>query len=357
MRRATCDMIKSDNRFESVDLAASGEEGLERMRENDYDAIVLDVIMPGVNGLDVLRALQKEKKRQRILVYSTETKEGAKVTLEALELGAVDFMHKPDSLVDTQSGKFATEFCDRLFTVSNSLILPPELFKLAAVIKGKAKPSASSKGTFPGKTTEGASAKRGGKQIVAIASSTGGPKALQAVIPSLPADLAAAVVIVQHMPAGFTASLAERLDQLSPLKVVEAAEDMEIRDGTVYIAPGGRHLHIVKKRDGCFVHLTDEGHREGVKPCANYMYESLAECDYDNVVCVVMTGMGADGTEGITNLKKKKKPFVITQERSTCAVYGMPRAAETKGLSDEVEPLENLASAITKQVGVKNLWM
>ena len=142
MRRATCDMIKSDNRFESVDLAASGEEGLQRMRETDYDAVVLDVIMPRVNGLDVLRQLQKEPRHQRVLVYSTETKEGAKVTLEALELGAVDFAHKPDSLMDTQSSKFATEFCDRLFAVSNSLILPPEFFKLAAAVKGKTKAEA-----------------------------------------------------------------------------------------------------------------------------------------------------------------------------------------------------------------------
>ena len=150
-----------------------------------------------------------------------------------------------------------------------------------------------------------------GKKIIALACSTGGPRALQSVIPNLPADMNAPLVMVQHMPIGFTESLAARLNHLSKVKVVEASEGEVIQDGCVYIARSGQHFNLVKKGGDTVVHYTDEPTREGVKPCANYMYESLCDSDYDEVVCVVLTGMGADGMEGIAHLKEKKKTFVL----------------------------------------------
>ena len=191
-----------------------------------------------------------------------------------------------------------------------------------------------------------------GDRVVAIAISTGGPKSLQSVIPFLPEDLNAPVVIVQHMPVGFTASLAQRMNSISKISVKEAAEGDILEKGHVYIAKGGSHLNLVKTPGGTKVHYSDEPTREGVKPCANYMYESLRDSNYDEIVCVVMTGMGADGTEGIGNLKEKKKIYCISQESSSCVVYGMPKAVVKAGYSDAEIGLNDIAQEIILRVGV-----
>jgi len=156
------------------------------------------------------------------------------------------------------------------------------------------------------------------------------------------------------MPVGFTASLATRLDSLSEIHVKEAAEGDVLEAGTVYIAKGGIHMHIEKNSAGkSVIHFKDGPTREGVKPSANFMYESLETSPYDQVVCVVLTGMGADGTEGIKNLKAKKKVHVISQDEESCTVYGMPRAVAVAGLSDQVVTLDNVAQEIVMNVGVK----
>lgn len=191
-----------------------------------------------------------------------------------------------------------------------------------------------------------------GKKVIAIASSTGGPKALQSLIPKLPKELNAPVLIVQHMPAGFTEALAGRLNTLSELSVKEAAEGDVLTCGHVYLARGGRHMNVVKHAGKHVIHYTDDPPREGVRPCANYMYESLADSCFDEIICVVMTGMGSDGTVGIRNLKEKKKIVVISQNEETCTVYGMPRSVVQAGLSEKEVPLEQIANEIKKNVGV-----
>lgn len=193
---------------------------------------------------------------------------------------------------------------------------------------------------------------KAGRKVVAIASSTGGPKALQKLIPLLPSDLSAPVLIVQHMPAGFTEALAERLDTLSELSVKEAQEGDVLLPGNAYLARGGKHMNVVKSGAKHVIHYTDEPHREGVRPCANYMYESLVDCGYDEVICAVLTGMGADGTAGIKNLKEKKKVTVFAQNEETCAVYGMPRSIVLSGLTDNGLTLEQIAQEIIRNVGV-----
>ena len=154
------------------------------------------------------------------------------------------------------------------------------------------------------------------------------------------------------MPSGFTASLAERLNSLSELTVKEAKEGDELVTGTVYIAMGGKHLNVNFTGGKHVVHYSDEPPREGVKPCADYMYESLAQSKYDTVVCVVLTGMGADGTKGISYLKDKKKIHVIAQNEDSCAVYGMPKNVVNAGMANQVVPLEQVAQEIMMNVGV-----
>lgn len=190
-------------------------------------------------------------------------------------------------------------------------------------------------------------------KIVAIAVSTGGPKALQHVIPKLPADLDAPVLLVQHMLAGFTKDLAKRLDQLSRIEVREATDYVAIKKGCVYIARGGLHMNYAASMGMGTLYYSDQPNRQGVKPCSDYLFESLVSSPFDEVVCVVMTGMGSDATEGIINLAKKKKIFVIAQDRESCTVYGMPRSIIEAKKADKIVPLDQIAQEIIKRVGVK----
>ncbi len=344
MRRVLCDIIDTDDRFEVVDEASNGEAAFELLKQNAYDAVVLDVNMPKMDGIQLLKELKKCGIKARILMASTVTIQGAKITMEALELGALDFIHKPDWAYRCKTDEFSEHFLSLLDAVCKA-----KLVETAPGSLKKADVSREAIETIVRKNTQ----KITGRRIIALACSTGGPKALQSVVPNLPQDMKAPMVLVQHMPVGFTESLASRLDTISKVKVVEASEGDVLEDGCVYVARGGMHMNLVKKGSSTVVHYTDEPTREGVKPCANYMYESLADSDYDEVVCVVLTGMGADGTEGIAHLKKKKKTFVITQNGETCVVNGMPKSVIKAGLSDETVPLPLIAQEIILHVGVK----
>lgn len=343
MRRVLCDIISTDKTLEVADRATNGLEALELLKKNSYDAVVLDVNMPKMNGLELLKELRANKITAKVMMASTDTREGAKTTLDALELGALDFVHKPDRASDCRGEEFVATFLRTLHAVASSN--PPVFTKVFS-----REESNNTKKIV--ELVKKYGVRFSGKHIVAIASSTGGPKSLQSVIPRLPGNLSAPVVLVQHMPVGFTKSMAERLDSLSALNVKEAQEGEELKKGCVYIARGGSHLNIVEKQGKSVIHYSQEPTREGVRPCANYMYESLANCSYDEVVCVVMTGMGADGTEGITNLKSKKKVHVISQDEESCVVYGMPRSVKRAGLSDQVVPLDQIAQEIILHVGV-----
>lgn len=343
MRRVLCDIINSDERFQVEDKAINGEEALNLLMKKSYEAVILDVNMPKMNGLELLRELQKKKIGAKVIMVSTDTKEGAKTTLDALELGALDFIHKPTNAIDCRNEDFKRILLAMLAAVAESS--PTAVSRTFEAEEPKTIKKVV-------ETVKKSTVKVTGNKIVAIASSTGGPKALQSVIPRLPGNLKAPVVIVQHMPPGFTASLAERLDALSEINVKEAAEGDVLEAGHAYLAMGGKHLNIVSNAGKATVHYSDEPNREGVKPCANYMYESLANSRYDEVVCVVMTGMGADGTKGIQNLKPAKNIYVIAQEESTCAVYGMPKSIVKAGVSDQIVPLEQIAQEIILNVGV-----
>lgn len=190
-------------------------------------------------------------------------------------------------------------------------------------------------------------------KIVAIASSTGGPRALQHVVTKLPAGLDAPVLLVQHMLPGFTQALAKRLDELSEIRVKEAVENEAIQKGCVYVAPGGVHMNYEKGTGLGKLYFSDQPNRQGVKPCADYLFESLRESSFDEIICVVMTGMGSDATEGILHLAAKKKIFVIAQDEPSCTVYGMPRSIVEAGKANKVVDLDQIAQEIILKVGVK----
>lgn len=345
MRRMYCDIIQEDGRFQVEDKVGNGKEALALLRHKTYDVVVLDINMPVMTGLELLQALQLEKISVKIMVASTDTKEGAQTTLDALELGALDFIHKPDNVRECRMDGFKKRFCSILDAVANSKYV-------ITYQSEKDKEKEKDRQDFL-RLVEKHSGVLKGNKLVAIACSTGGPKALQDVIPKIPANINAPILVVQHMPPTFTKSLAQRLDQLSAVTVKEAEEGEEIKKGCVYISRGGSHMNVLTRDSKMMIHYTDEPPREGVKPCANYMYESLCTSRCDTIVCVVLTGMGADATKGITSLKEKKKLQVIAQEASTCAVYGMPKSIVNAGLADQVVPLKDIAQEIILNVGVR----
>ena len=345
MRRVLCDIINSDERFEVTAKANNGLEALDILKKESFDGIVTDINMPKMNGLQFLKELKIQKRPEPVMVLSSDTAEGAKVTMDALELGAIDFIQKPQASIYSKDEDFIKRFFDILEAVvfSNRKAAANVLRNSPAI-----RPGGNIVKLAPGVKIEGK-----GNKLVAIASSTGGPKALQAVIPRLPKNLDAPVMIVQHMPVGFTKSLADRLNAMSEVTVSEAADGEFLEKGHVYISKGGAHMKYEDYRGRGRIIYTDEPSREGVKPCANYMYESLAASPFHSIVCVVLTGMGKDGTEGIKALAKAKKTHIIAEDAKCCVVNGMPGSIVATGLVNEVADLDLIAQSILTNVGVR----
>lgn len=190
------------------------------------------------------------------------------------------------------------------------------------------------------------------EKIVLVASSTGGPKALNQLLPTLKKNLAAPVVIVQHMPKGFTLSLAERLNELCDISVCETQDGMLLEAGKVYIAKGGYHTKIVERNGRLVVCESEDPPIMGLRPCADITFESVAECNVNTIICAVLTGMGMDGCKGIQLLRQKNDVYTIVQNHETCVVYGMPRVVVEHGYADIVLPLDKIGEEINKKVGV-----
>ena len=338
VRRIICDIINSDENFQATDFCRDGLEAYERLKVKSYDGVVLDVNMPRMDGLQLLERLQKEGIKAKVVMVSTLTTKDAEVTILAMERGAIDFVTKPSNVIEAKGEVFKKQLLSVLTAVYDTQVYKPNTPvspKLVTAVK-HIKPV------------------RTDKKLVALACSTGGPKALQSVIPYLPKNLDAPMVLVQHMPPGFTKSMADRLNELSEISVKEAQEGDILEKGHVYVAPGGKHMEVVKMRDGSHrIALNDMPPIGGLRPCANIMFDSLTKTDYDEIICIVLTGMGADGTNGILSLNRKKPIHVIAQDAQTCVVYGMPRAIAEAGMVDEMVPLEQVAKTITKNVGVK----
>ncbi len=387
MRRIICDIINADNDFRVVDVSADGEDAYNKIKNNSFDLVVLDMVLPKMTGLDLIAKLNSERVPVNIVLVSSSIKEDADSTIKAIECGALDFVVKPIRSTPESRTSFAN---DLLSALRNATKLP----NYKQIVKSKpastvAKPADSSKSAQPSASREPfrtrtsshaasprpttSSVQRDStskpsaqsapapaadgkgvrtKKLIALACSTGGPQALHEFVPMLPKNLSVPLVLVQHMPAGFTASLASRLNQISQINVKEAEDGEFFKPGWVYITPGGKHMEICENGSReAYCHLSDDPPVNSLKPCADVMYKSLVKSSYDEIICVVLTGMGADGSEGIKYLKNYKKTYVISQEASTCVVYGMPKAVEQGGLSNEVVPLKSVANSIVKKLG------
>ncbi len=330
IRRFVKDILSKDPEFQIVGEAADGAEAIEKIMELSPDVVILDLEMPKKNGIEVIREVMA-KKPTRILVFSSHTKEGAEITTTALTSGAVDFVFKPSwSHIASNISEFSKMFIEKVKLVARSRIPSPKTqSETETVVEKPSKPTIRKE-------------KFG---IVAIASSTGGPRALTAVIPKLPEDLSVPVVVVQHMPAGFTKSLAERLNKLSKLIVKEGEDGEPVRAGYVYIAPGGIHMRVKNGK----IELFDGPQVKGVKPAADVLFDSVGREYKKQTLGVVLTGIGDDGTDGARVIKQfGGKIFAESEE--TALIYGMPKAVVKAGLADKVVPLPQMADEIVKEV-------
>lgn len=340
MRKAISLMLESDPEIEVVGMASNGEDGIELNQKLKPDVITLDIEMPRMDGLTALRRIMNENPTP-VMMISSLTTEGAEATLEALSLGAVDFIPKQLSFVALDIVKIKEELLAKIKHIAQH---KPRFSKNTA---GAIRATAPKPKPVSISTPSSGAAKKVLKKyhIVAIGTSTGGPPALQAVLPLLPKNFPVPVTVVQHMPATFTKSLADRLDGISNIHVKEAEQGEKLQAGVAYIAPGGKHM-LVKGRPGnTEIVLSDEPRDTLHRPAVNVMVKSVADAYGSAVLGVIMTGMGSDGLEGIRQVKKNGGT-AFAQNMETCVVYGMPRAIVDEGLADKIIAIENMAAEI-----------
>ena len=334
MRRAISAILDSDSEIQVIGTAKNGVEALEKAHELKPDVITMDLNMPVMDGIECLERIRASLKIP-VIMLSSYTKEGAAATMQALSKGATDFIAKPENIFDMKKADLKKEIIDKVKVARYS--------KFQDSIKREEKIVKIRRRIY----------RDAPRNLVAIGTSTGGPKALQEIIPLISPKTEAAFMLVQHMPAGFTKSLAERLDAMSAIKVKEAEHDELLKCAHAYIAPGGYHM-LVKEtdKDVYKIKLTKTPLIEGHRPSVDVMLESVSKIDIDNIVAVIMTGMGKDGSNGIRELKKRRNAHIIAQDEDTCVVFGMPRMAIATGLVDKVVPLGQIADEIMKTVGV-----
>ena len=393
MRKVLTDLFKAQPDFEVVGTAINGRDAFEKVKKYHPDLLTLDVQMPVMDGLNALAVIM-EIAPMPVVMLSSLTKEGTDETIRALSLGAVDFISKAGgsiSRIDTieedilakcraaakanvkraMKGARAAELAERERRAKEKAE-PPRMHHVELPARHNpfgTKPATEEKKprnhfghhenpllqkrkptltphAQPAPNVKASGA--GSGKLVAIGTSTGGPQALQSVITRLPGELPCGVVVVQHMPPGFTKSLANRLDSLSKVSVKEAENGDIIEPGHVYIAPGNYHMRVASEGSKRKIVLSQDPPVGNHRPAVNVLYDSVAPVG-KNLVAVIMTGMGCDGTEGMKKIKAQGG-YSIAQDESTSVVYGMPKSVVDAGLADEVRPVTDIARAIVAAV-------
>ena len=374
MRKVLSDMFSRQSDFQVAGTAINGKDTIDKVKKLKPDLLTLDVTMPVMDGLNALAIIMEECPLP-VVMFSSMTQRGTDATVRALALGAVDFISKaggPISKIDTiedellakcraaalaHVSKFRQTAAESKPLVYTPKTPDPPIMKRIEVqrrtgltlgqkpIINKVPSASTAPPPRPNLSTAMAAT---GKRLVVLGTSTGGPQALQTVITRLPGNLPCGVVIVQHMPAGFTKSLADRLNSISEIAVKEAENDEMIKPGQVYIAPGNFHLRIAQAPGGRKIVLSQEPPVGNHRPAVNVMFDSAAPFGKD-LVAVIMTGMGSDGCEGMKKIKANGG-YSIAQDENSCVVYGMPKAVVDAGLADEVRPLTKIAEAIVEAV-------
>jgi len=349
-RKILSEVLESFGEVEIVGTAPHGRLALARIDQMPVDLVLLDVEMPELDGLATLAEIQKRTDPPTVVMISGQTTRSAQSTIHALENGALDFIRKPDGSDPDASRRELTEKLRPLVRHVRTRRNLRQAVRLEPVKAPAAPPAA-----LPVPVRPVAAAPPARFAAIAIGVSTGGPNALGEMIPHLPPDLPVPVLLVQHMPPGFTASLADHLDKRSRIRVKEAEEGEPVQAGSVYIAPGGRHMVLRRLPEGgLIIGLNDQPAVNSCKPSVDVLFRSMAAQVDGPVLALVMTGMGNDGCEGVRTLKRQSC-YCLSQTEKSCVVYGMPLAVDEAGLSDEQVPLERMAQRVTQLVQRKVL--
>ncbi len=338
MRKVIVELIGDASGYRVVGTARHGLDAIEKIAELDPDIVTLDVDMPELDGIETLGYIMSECPRPVVMLSGAQARDGVDPVIRALELGAVDFVRKPSGPISLDMDVVR----DRL----QQALAAARMWNLAGVPL-LARPLRAARAT---PRARGAGATR----IICVASSTGGPRALCDVVPRLSAGLDAAVVVVQHMPAGFTRSLAHRLDGMSPLSVREAEDGVPLAHGDVLLAAGGRHLRLDAGPHGVVARLDDSAPVWGVRPAADPCFGDAARLFGAQATAVVLTGMGRDGADGARAILAAGG-HAIAQDRDTSVIYGMPHAAVTIGGVAHIVPLGEIAEVLNRQLSARGL--
>ena len=331
MRKLVTEMVDGSGEFRVVATARNGLEALKKIHALDPDIVTLDIEMPELDGIGALGYIMSETPRPVVMLSGAASVTGIDLTIRALELGAVDFVKKPGGPISLDIGGVRDRLLDAL-RASREVNL-----------RGVSVLARRNGQRIAARSPDGGS---WATRVVAIAASTGGPRALAELVPALRADLDAAVLIVQHMPAGFTKSLAERLDLHAPLAVAEATDGERVVHNRVYLAPGGQHMRVRIQAGVPVIALDSSPPVWGVRPSADPLFRSVADVFGAASIGVVLTGMGRDGAEGLRAIHEAGG-LGVAQDRATSIIYGMPHAALLAGGVDQVLPLQAIAGALT----------
>lgn len=346
-RKIVGDVLKAIPDVEVVGTANNGKIALSKIAALKPDLVTLDIEMPELNGIEVLLELHRQVDPPMVIMLSTLTRQGSEMTIRALELGAFDFVPKPDAGTMAENMLKVKQAIEPIVNALKRQKRFKNLLKPLSqpLVKktGEEKPSVSH--LAPKSFTKAKS------EIVGIGISTGGPNALTKMIPMLPTNFKAPILIVQHMPPMFTASLANSLNNKTPLEVKEAQDGDLISPGRILIAPGGKQMKIIAGPDGISrrIKITDDPPENSCKPSVDYLFRSIAQHYVGRSTGVIMTGMGSDGSKGLAQMKKNGST-VIAQDEATCIVFGMPKDPIESGIVDVIAPLDRIADEIVKTV-------
>ena len=343
-RKILRDLLNKMDEVEVIGSVPNGKLALDRIHQLHPDLLTLDIEMPGMDGLQTLQAIKDREIQVSSIMVSSHTTRDAEITLKALELGAFDFIAKPNG----------TDLVQNIRVLEEQL--HPKIAALYRMLHPKDNLYRSPDAESLARNEKPESVLSGRKYaIIAIGVSTGGPRALAEIIPRIQGNLNVPLVVVQHMPPVFTRALAESLNKKSELTVLEAGEGRELTAGSVYIAPGGKQMRLSRNRaQRVIIEITDDPPENYCKPSADYLFRSVASIYGRNALGIILTGMGRDGTDGLKAMKRRGAG-VIAQDKESCVVFGMPLEAIRAGVVDEVIPLKQIAGKIYRLVnGVEN---
>ena len=358
-RRRVSEIINSEARLEVIDVAVNGKEAVEKAKQLRPDVITMDIEMPVMDGITAVREIMAASPTP-ILMFSSLTHDGARATLDALDAGALDFLPKKfediarnrDDAVALLQQRVIQIAANRAF-MRRAPIAPRATATPATTSTPLRQPISAAASAVKPAVASTAKFRASGKkyQLTAIGTSTGGPVALQKILTRIPAHYPHPIVLVQHMPATFTAAFASRLKTLCKIGVREAQDGDVLKPGVAYLAPGGKQMMVDGRAGSARLRIIDGGDRMNYKPCVDVTFGSAAKIYGDKVLSMILTGMGADGREG-SRMLKTAGSTIWAQDEDSCVVYGMPQAVAKAGISTEDLPLDRIAERILVEVGL-----